>query len=350
VLAEVTEVGPRGRYVRADVREVRTASADRVLPPCPFVGDCGGCDWQHATLEAQRRLKETVVAEQLLRLGKVDVQVQVEALPNEVDGLGWRTRVSFTVDDVGRPGLRRHRSHDVVPIDECLIAHPLVTATNVTHRLWPGVARVDVDASVSSGETSVSADGLGGATLHETAAGRVWGVSAGGFWQVHPGAADVLVAAVLDQLDPQPGEHALDLYAGVGLFAGALVPRLGPGGRVDVVEAHPAAAADAAANLADDVTAHVHQQSVDKFLSTTGLRHCDLVVLDPPRTGASRGVLTRVARFAPRAISYVACDPAALGRDVARFSELGYVLAGVRAFDLFPMTHHVECVARFRKA
>ena len=350
VLAEVTEVGPRERYVRADVREVLAPSADRVVPPCPFVGECGGCDWQHATLAAQRRLKATVVEEQLRRLGKVDRQVLVEALPGDVDGLGWRTRVSFAVDGSSRAGLRRHRSHDVVPIDECLIAHPLVKATTVTHLLWPGVARVDVAAAVASGETSISADGSGGSTLREVAAGRSYRISAGGFWQVHPKAADTLVGAVFDQLDPQQGEHALDLYAGVGLFAGALVSRLGAGGRVDVVEASADAAADAEANLANDVTAHVHRQRVDKFLSSTSLRHCDLVVLDPPRTGAGRGVLARVVRLAPRTISYVACDPAALGRDVALLAELGYVLAGLRAFDLFPMTHHVECVAQFARA
>ncbi|MEO8330459.1 MAG: methyltransferase, partial [Candidatus Nanopelagicales bacterium] len=215
---------------------------------------------------------------------------------------------------------------------------------------WPGAEHVDVAVAVSNGETSTSVDGRGGSVLRESAAGRTWQVSAGGFWQVHPDAADALVAAVLEQLDPRPGEHALDLYAGVGLFAGALVQPLGPGGRVDVVEAHPAAAADAEANLVADVTAHIHDQRVDRFLSSTRLRHCDLVVLDPPRSGAGASVLTKIVRFGPRAISYVACDPAALGRDVALLADLGYALGELRAFDLFPMTHHVECVAQFYPA
>ena len=347
VVAEISEIGPKGRYVRADVREVLTASPHRVTPPCRFVGECGGCDWQHATLEAQRELKAVVVAEQLERLGKISRSVSVEALPEERDGLGWRTRVSFTVDGNGAAGLLRHRSHEVVPIDKCLIAHPLVTASQVTSRTWFGVDHVEVAASVSTGVTSIATDRSGGTRLQEQAAGRSWQVSAGGFWQVHPAAADTLASAVIEQLAPRPGEHALDLYAGVGLFAGALVSRLGPGGRVDVVEAHPEAASDAEVNLGSEVTVHVHQQRVDRFLSSTGLRHCDLVVLDPPRAGAGPSVLAKVTRFAPRAISYVACDPAALARDVALLSDLGYDLGALRAFDLFPMTHHVECVAQF---
>jgi tRNA/tmRNA/rRNA uracil-C5-methylase (TrmA/RlmC/RlmD family) len=348
VLAEITDIGPRGRYVRADVCEVADASKDRVAPPCRFAGVCGGCDWQHASLESQRLLKAAVVEEQLRRLGKVERSVIVEELASHTDGLGWRTRVSFAVDSQGRPGLRRHRSHEVVPIDQCAIAHPLVTATGVTDQVWPGAEHVDVAASVATRRTTVSVDGKATDPLRETAAGRQWRVSGGGFWQVHPLAADTLVATVLEQLSPLLGEHAIDLYAGVGLFAGALAERLGPGGRVDVVEASRIAAADAAINLSDLPTVHIHETSVDRYLAKTPLRHCDLVVLDPPRAGVGRPVLERVARLGPRAISYVACDPAALGRDVSYLADLGYRLTELAAFDLFPMTHHVECVASFQ--
>jgi tRNA/tmRNA/rRNA uracil-C5-methylase (TrmA/RlmC/RlmD family) len=133
----------------------------------------------------------------------------------------------------------------------------------------------------------------------------------------------------------------------VGLFGGAIADRLGPGGRVDVVEGDRTAAADAAANLLTVETAHIHHAPVDRFLAKTPLRRCDLVVLDPPRAGAGKSILDRVTRLRPRAISYVACDPAALGRDVAYLRDLGYDMGEIRAFDLFPMTHHVECVALF---
>jgi tRNA/tmRNA/rRNA uracil-C5-methylase (TrmA/RlmC/RlmD family) len=168
-------------------------------------------------------------------------------------------------------------------------------------------------------------------------------VSSGGFWQVHPEAADVLVDAVMELAEPQPEEHLVDLYAGVGLFAGVCGSRTG--GRVDVVEGHRAAAADAAVNLADLPAARVHETPVEQFLTSQPTLRPDVVVLDPPRVGAKRPVVEPIAAWRPRAVVYVACDPAALARDVSYFADVGYRLSAVRAFDLFPMTHHVECVA-----
>jgi tRNA/tmRNA/rRNA uracil-C5-methylase (TrmA/RlmC/RlmD family) len=183
----------------------------------------------------------------------------------------------------------------------------------------------------------------GPAVLHERAAGRTWQVTGSGFWQVHPGAADTLVSAVLDGLQPRPGERVLDLYAGVGLFSGPLAGLVGPAGHVLAVEGDRAAAADAEANLADLPQVSVRCGRVDRVLHRVDA--ADLVVLDPPRTGAKRDVVGAVAGLRPRAVAYVACDPAALARDVAYFGEHGYRLRSLRAFDLFPMTHHVECVA-----
>jgi tRNA/tmRNA/rRNA uracil-C5-methylase (TrmA/RlmC/RlmD family) len=185
----------------------------------------------------------------------------------------------------------------------------------------------------------------GPSTLTETAAGRTFRVSGSGFWQVHPAAADVLVQAVLAGLDPQPGERAADLYSGVGLFSAALAARVGPTGHVVAVEADEAATEDAAANLADLPQVAQVAARVDRALADGTLGPLDLVVLDPPRTGARREVVDAVAALGPRAVAYVACDPAALARDVAFFAEQGYELGSLRAFDLFPMTHHVECVA-----
>jgi len=353
VEVEITEVGPKQRYLRADVVAVVEASVDRVTPPCPFSGPgaCGGCDWQHVELAAQRALKATVVAEQLLRLGKVVVDVTVEPVPGEVDGLGWRTRIRYAVDAVGHPGLRRHRSHEVQPVTSCALAHPLVAAVDPAAYVGAGVAEVEVRASLATNSVQVLVDGApvgpDAEVLVESAGGRRWQVSADGFWQVHPGAADLLVGAVLAALEPAPGEHALDLYSGVGLFAAPLAERVGPGGRVDAVESATSAARDAVANLGDVATVHLHHARVDRFLARTSLRRCDLIVLDPPRAGAGADVVARMARLRPRAIAYVACDPASLGRDVAALADSGYRLVGVRAFDLFPMTHHVECVAWF---
>jgi len=354
VVAEVTEGQEGDRFLRADAVEVLEASPDRVEPPCPFAGPglCGGCDFQHVAVPAQRSLKAAVVAEQLQRLAGLDVDVTVEELPG--GATGWRTRVQWAVAPDGTVGLRRHRSHTVVPVDLCLITHEAVA---VSPEVPADLHAAGVETLVSSaGETLTlltTRDGRtfadGATVLHEEAAGRTFEVTGSGFWQVHPAAADTLVAAVLEALEPRPGERVADLYSGVGLFSAALAERVGPTGHVVAVESDETAVEDAADNLADLPQVAVVADRVDRALAAGALGARDLVVLDPPRTGAKRDVVEAVAALGPRAVAYVACDPAALARDVAFFAEQGYRLTSLRAFDLFPMTHHVECVALLEK-
>ena len=352
VVVEVTEGDEKSRFLRADAVEVLDASPDRVEPPCPFAGPgrCGGCDFQHVALPAQRSLKADVVREQLRRLAGLDLPVTVEAVSDGEDGLGWRTRVQFAVDAAGRAGLRKHRSHDVVEVDRCRIGHPGLP--DVSAEVWDDATAVEALVS-STGETlrlvtahdgAVFADGP--QVLHETALGRRWQVTGSGFWQVHPGAADLLADAVLSGLDPQPGERAVDLYSGVGLFSAGLAARVGLTGHVVAVEGDEVAVADAVANLSDLPQVSPLADRVDRALRRGAVgERADVVVLDPPRTGAKRAVVEGIVALEPRAVAYVACDPAALARDVALFAERGYALRSLRAFDLFPMTHHVECVA-----
>jgi tRNA/tmRNA/rRNA uracil-C5-methylase (TrmA/RlmC/RlmD family) len=318
VVVEVTEGTDGDRFWRADAVQVLTPSSDRVEAPCPVAGPglCGGCDFQHVSLVRQRAFKAEVVAEQLRRLAGLDVPVVVEAVTGDADGLRWRTRTRFAHLPDGRRAMHKHRSHDLVPVDDCLIA------------------TVDAE-SPRTVETVVAAG-----------ANHDFAVAADGFWQVHPGAPRVLVETVLELLEPQPGERVLDLYAGVGLFAAFLADHLGAAGIV-AVEGHPGAAQDAATNLPDGV--RVLRGDVRRLLEADLDEPFDLVVLDPPREGAKRAVVEQVVDRSPRAVAYVACDPAALARDVAVFAEHGYALTALRAFDLFPMTHHVECVALLQR-
>jgi len=387
VLAAVTETGAGERFVRADAVEVLTASADRVVPPCPWAGPgrCGGCDFQHVALPRQRAFKAEVVREQMSRLAHLDVDVEVEAVPGDVGGLDWRTRVEFAVDETGRAGLRRHRSHDVVPIDHCRIAAAGVDSLRVTGRSWPGSQAVDAVAP-SVGEPLAVAlpDDDGEVPVVRERVSARWTDDAGdvhhleheftasarGFWQVHPGAAATFVEAVLAATSPRPGERALDLYGGVGLFTAALAGAVGPSGQVVAVESDGRATAHARENLDGQPNVAVLTARVDDAFGVArpsrrgsatqrGSRprkaarsallpaSADVVVLDPPRTGAGRGVCREVAALRPRVVAYVACDPAALARDTAYLADAGYRLDRLRAFDAFPMTHHVECVARF---
>ena len=328
VVVEITEGSEGDSFWRGDAVEVLEPSPDRVPAPCPVAGPglCGGCDFQHVTPARQRSLKADVVREQLVRLGRLDAGdplvagLVVEHVEGDEDGLRWRTRVRFTTTSDGRRGMRRHRSHDVVTVADCLIARP--------DALEPRPGTVT--------ETVVTDD-----------ADHVFTVEADGFWQVHPGAARVLVETVLDMLAPRPGEAVLDLYAGVGLFARFLADEVGPGSRVVAVEGDRRACAHARSALGD--VGPVSAGRVDQVLAAGYDEPFDLVVLDPPREGAGRKVVEQVVDRAPRAVAYVACDPAALARDVATFAGHGYRLTRLRAFDLFPMTSHVECVALLEK-
>jgi tRNA/tmRNA/rRNA uracil-C5-methylase (TrmA/RlmC/RlmD family) len=346
VEAEVTE--ERRGYLRADAVRVLEPSPDRVPAPCPYArpGLCGGCDFQHATPAAQLALKGDVVRDQLRRLAGLDVDVAVRPLPG--GPLGWRSRVQYTADGDGRLGFHRYRSHDVVPVDRCPIAHPAIQELPLTGSRWPVGAVVEAVASTGGDLTVLVRRSRasrrfevesGPARVRELAAGHEWTVDAAGFWQVHPAAADTFAAAVVELLSPEPGERAFDLYGGTGVFAAALVAH---GAHATVVEADRRAVAAGRRALAGAV--RFAPGDVLEVLARPGFRSADLVVLDPPRAGAGRDVVRRVAAARPRAVAYVACDPAAFARDVATFGELGYTLAGVRGYDAFPMTHHVETV------
>jgi tRNA/tmRNA/rRNA uracil-C5-methylase (TrmA/RlmC/RlmD family) len=376
------------RFGRADAVEILRASADRVQPPCRYArpGGCGGCDWQHASLPAQRALKASVVSQQLSRIAGLDLEVVVQPLIADDDGggLGWRTMVSFAVDRRGVPGLHKHRSHEVVEIDTCRIAHPLVTGAGVTGQQWPSARSVQVSAVPQTGERGVlvaapaalaaslpdvGADSVrlaarsgaripvrGRGYLTQRAAGRDWRVTLGGFWQVHPAAADVLAEAVLAALHPQPGDKALDLYCGAGLLAGLLAEAVGPDGAVIAIERDAAAVRDARHNLRDWPWARVHRGDVAEVLRRTGLAGASIAVLDPPRTGVARPVIDalcgrggagtdRGAGPGLRRLAYLSCDPATLARDLRLLLDGGWQLTGLRGYDAFPMTHHVECLA-----
>ncbi|MGW0927897.1 class I SAM-dependent RNA methyltransferase [Streptomyces sp. NPDC002644] len=387
VVARVTEGEEGARFLRADAVEILDASKDRVEAPCPFAGPgrCGGCDWQHAKPGAQRRLKGEVVAEQLQRLAGLTPEEagwDGTVVPAEGDKVpagevpSWRTRVQYAIDPgTGQAGLRKHRSHEVQVIDRCLIAAEGVSELGVERRDWSGMESVEAIAASGSQDRQVILTPREGARLpiveldrpvsvmrvgekdggvhrvhgrpfvRERADGRTYRVGSGGFWQVHPKAADTLVTAVMQGLLPRKGETALDLYCGVGLFAGALADRLGDEGAVLGIESGKRAVEDARHNLDGFDRVRIEQGKVESVLPRTGITEVDLIVLDPPRAGAGRKTVAHLASLGARRIAYVACDPAALARDLAYFRDGGYRVRTLRAFDLFPMTHHVECVA-----
>jgi tRNA/tmRNA/rRNA uracil-C5-methylase (TrmA/RlmC/RlmD family) len=400
VVARVTEV--TSKFARADAVSILQSSPDRVDAPCPHArpGGCGGCDWQHASLPAQRALKATVITQQLRRLAGLGREVTVEPLPGDgqtpavtatsgTPGLGWRTRVQFAVDRDGVAGLRGHRSHRVIDIGDCLIAHQAVRDLDIPGDDWSGAGTVEVavggaDSTENFAVTVIEDVGRkqkgntqkiksrpngsgrlanskrtlveGRAYLAERAAGRLWQVSADGFWQVHPAAADTLSQAVLAALDPKPGDTVLDLYCGAGLFAGVVAPLVGPEGAVTGVEFDSAAVKNARQNLSDYPWVKFERSDVARAVSEGSLPPARLVIADPPRAGLAREAVDYLTAASASGgspaerFAYVSCDPATLARDLALLISGGWTLENLRAFDAFPMTHHVECVATLTRS
>ena len=371
VRAQVT--GETTSYMRADAIEILTPSPDRVTPPCPHSGPgrCGGCDFQHVEVGAQRRLKAFRIAEQLERLAGLDHEVEVEVAPvaGDEDGLGWRSRVRLAVDGRGAVGFRRHRSHRLEYVDDCPIASPGVNASGALAHLWPGAAELEVATGSDPAEAVVAVTPRRRAPLrlpdlgtgvvvsgeirrapgavHATVGARTYRISPGVFWQVHTGAAAALLQAVMTAAGDCTGSSVVDLYAGAGLFSVALADAVGPTGSVLAVERDRRACADARHNGAAFANLRVLEGEVTSALVTSSLGRPAIVVLDPAREGAGTAVMEALLAHAPtvRTVIYVSCEPSSFGRDLRVMLDGGWRLASLRAFDIFPMTEHVELVA-----
>jgi tRNA/tmRNA/rRNA uracil-C5-methylase (TrmA/RlmC/RlmD family) len=351
---QITSTG--SSFNRADVVSVETPSEFRVVAPCSFAhrNGCGGCDFQHISVDHQRSLKSDVITEQFARIAKIDIRVEVEEV---AESIGWRTRAIATTDRNGKLGFYKSRSHAIAPVTDCIICVKGMNFSEVAGRDLKGDVRVEISAS-NTGERSIALAPTRGeekarltegpSILNEEVLGRTLEVSQESFWQSHKRAPEILTQAVLDFAKLKTGEHVLDLYGGVGLFSAAIVDAVGPTGHVDLIEGSKVATADAARNFNSYTNITIATGDVAKLLPR--ITAADVVVLDPPRDGAGKDAVALIAQLAPRAIVYVACDPAALARDTAYLADHRYSLVKVRAFDLFPMTHHIECVALYERA
>jgi tRNA/tmRNA/rRNA uracil-C5-methylase (TrmA/RlmC/RlmD family) len=305
-------------------------------------------------VDHQRKLKSDVITEQFSRIAKIDLTVEVEEVGKSTH---WRTRAIATTDRNGKLGFFKSRSHSIAPVTDCIICVEGMNFAEISNRELKGDVRVEISSS-NTGERSIALAPTRGeekarltegpAVLHENVLGQTLEVSQESFWQSHKKAPEVLTQAVLEFAKIKTGEHVLDLYGGVGLFSAAILDAVGPTGHVDLIEGSRVATADASRNFVGHANITIATGDVAKLLPR--ITAADVVVLDPPRDGAGKDAVAHIARLAPRAIVYVACDPAALARDTGYLSDNGYSLVKVRAFDLFPMTHHIECVALYARA
>ena len=394
VRVRLTEDGANAKFWRADVVEVLEAAegrrehfwkeADALRAAARGKLPVGGAEFGHIDLSVQRRLKAEIFAEQLRRLGGADLMPEVEpALGESSDGLGWRTRVSFSVAPNGQLAMHAHRSDELIPVE----AMPLATAAINDLRLWEadytGMDRVEVAAPAAGGQPLVLLipapgthprvpariaqtlpDGVsvaawdpesheltrlkGRTWVQETVLGHDYRVTGAGFWQIHRSAPETLASAVLAGLEIRPGEAVADLYAGAGLFTAPLAQATGESGRVLSVEGSPGTSRDARKNVFAAPQVQISQGRVDKMLRGAG--NLDVVLLDPPRAGAGKTVVGQIDAAAPRVVGYVSCDPASFARDLGYFRTAGWEMESLRVFDLYPHTHHMESFAVLRKA
>ena len=397
VRVRLTESGQDAKFWRGDVVDVLAASPDRVEHFWDLADSArswshrhppvGGAELGHIALERQRSLKAEVLAEQLRRLAGVERPITVEAVGEPgtpaTAGLAWRTRAGFAVTPAGKLGMHAHRSDTVLPVGEMPLASDAINAL----RLWDidlqGIERLEVAAPANGSRPLVllvpaagtrakrlsavlaqlpedvsvaSFDPVKGEVLRlrgrtyvqESAAGHDYRVTGDGFWQIHRDAPDTLVGAVTGFLHDggflDAGAAVADLYAGAGLFTAPLADAVGVAGSVLSVEGSPGTSRDARKNLHDASQVEIVQGRVERVLREKA-RTFDAVLLDPPRAGAGKAVVKQLVESGPRAVAYVSCDPASFARDVGYFQQSGWELKGLRAFDLYPHTHHMETVA-----
>lgn len=316
----------------------------------------GGAEFGHIEIGHQRELKRQVLVDSMQRMGKTTVDEPVAAIPGNDDGTGWRTRVRLHVDDYGRPGPFAARSHRVIEVDSLPLATAALGEAAPLEQLFAGEDHVDIVAPSTGGVRLVIGQQKP-SVITEVVGEREFRLADTGFWQVHEAAASTLTTAVQEAVDGalfDPRAYNLDLYGGVGLLAAAVADRFGPATQITSVESDSSATDFAAGNLVEWIGANAETGRVEHWLRALAARATALdkgrlrtatIVLDPPRSGAGKEVVATLADLAPAQLVYVACDPVALSRDVALFAERGYSLQRLRAFDLFPNTHHFEAVA-----
>lgn len=329
----------RPTYVRARVEDVLAASPLRTGPPCPELDrGCGGCQWQHITVEGQRALKRDAIEQSLESLAHPPIRPTV-VLPDT----GYRTMLRAVVSG-GRAGYRRARQHSLVPVASCMVVHPLLEDLLVNGR-YGEATEVILRCGAGTGDRlalpdpeTATIDVPGGVrrdSIREVAAGREWRIGARSFFQSRPDGADALAQLVV----AESGEPAtaVDLYSGVGLFAGALG---NAGWSLTAVEASAEAVADARFNLPGTT---VVQADVARWAATPA----DLAVADPNRPGLGPEGVRAIAATGARRVILVSCDVQALGRDARLLRRRGYTLSSVTPVDLFPHTFHIEAVSVF---
>ena len=350
VSVRLTEI--KGKTAFAVIDQIIAPAPQRIEPPCPYVGRCGGCDFQQMTYAEQLEAKIGIIQDNLHRIGKIEFADDIKIIPSPNE-FGYRLRAQWHIDANKREiGYYERDSRNLVAIEHCPILVPeLDEALQRVRReidwakFWPEKGAIDAACGDAGVVSLYSPDiDLGDNEITLSAAGEEYTFAAHAFFQGNRYLIETLITTAIGDA---AGEHALDLYSGVGLFTLPLARRFK---KVIAVEDYAPAVEFAVKNIGNAKLSNVElaNMPVGIFLGQYSGDEVDFALVDPPRSGTEKKTVLDLIKIRPRIVSYVSCDPAVLARDLRRFVDGGYVIESITAIDLFPQTHHVETVVRLR--
>ena len=348
--ANVKITAVNSKFAFGDAIEIIKKSKDRVTAPCKYAHPegCGGCDFQHIDPIAQLNLKKIVIQDQFKRIAKIEINPEIIS-EDSLKGLNWRTRLNLAISENKKLGLHAHKSNKIIEIDECLIAVEGINKSEIFNKKWENEDNIKISYS-SHNDMSISQLGKdisGSDKLNEVVDDNKYYISPKSFWQSHKNAPEFILEQVLKFANIKEGERVCDLYGGVGLFTLPISKILGENGEVHLIEVNSVCIADATEMFADIKNIFIHHGTVEQKLGS--IKKINTIILDPPRNGVSKQVINQMIEKKPQTIIYVSCNPSTLARDTKILTDNNYTLTNIVGLDLFPMTHHVECVASFTK-
>ena len=349
-VANVKITAVNSKFAFGDAVKILKISKDRVEAPCEYSypGGCGGCDFQHISITAQLDFKKKVIQDQFKRIAKIEIDP--ELIPTEPsNGLNWRSRLNLAISENKNAGLRVHKSNKILEIDKCLIALKEINDSEIFNKKWDYEDNIKIsyssenDINISQFEKKLS----GSDNLRETVYGNEYEISPQSFWQSHKNAPHFLLDYVIKFANIKQGDRICDLYGGVGLFTLPISKLIGENGEVHLIEMDNTCIKDANKMFANIKNIFIHHGKVEQKLGS--VKKIDTIILDPPRNGVSKQVINQMIEKKPKSIIYVSCNPATLARDSKILLDNKYKLNSIVGLDLFPMTHHIESVAYFKK-
>ena len=348
--AKVKDTAINSKVAFGDAVEILKPSKDRVAPPCQYSHPegCGGCDFQHINYRAQSGLKKEVLKDQFKRITKVDISPDI-VTSNPPNGLHWRSRLNLAISENKKVGLRAHKSNNVIEIDKCMIALNEINKSDIFTKNWDNEENLKISCS-STNEINVSQfekNILGPDKLTENVDKNTYTISPKSFWQSHINAPSLLLQQVMREANIKQDEIVCDLYGGVGLFTLPISKLIGKNGQVHLIEMNDTCIEDANIMFKHIDNIYIHHGTVEQKLGS--VKNIDTIILDPPRNGVSKQVINQIIEKKPNTIVYVSCSPSTLARDSKVLLENKYSLSNIVGLDLFPMTHHIESIAAFRK-